>query len=141
MNDERVESDLRKVDPRIPLAAERTLLAWIRTGLSMMALGFVVARFGLFLREMAQIRPAKEAAAQVVRPLHNGPYSVWFGAALIMLGVVINVLAAREHVHYMNDLKRGLIREPRSWSAAVTLTALLAALGIAMTVFLISETP
>jgi uncharacterized membrane protein YidH (DUF202 family) len=36
--------------PRVYLAVERTLLAWIRTGLDMMGFGFVVARFGLFLR-------------------------------------------------------------------------------------------
>ena len=30
------------------LAAERTFLAWIRTGLALMGFGFVVARFGLF---------------------------------------------------------------------------------------------
>ena len=35
------------------LAAERTFLAWIRTGLALMGFGFVVARFGLFLREIA----------------------------------------------------------------------------------------
>ena len=37
-------------DPRVYFAAERTLLAWIRTGLTVMAFGFLVARFGLFLR-------------------------------------------------------------------------------------------
>ncbi|HAB15828.1 MAG TPA: hypothetical protein DCE44_05190, partial [Verrucomicrobiales bacterium] len=37
-------------DPRVFFAAERTLLAWIRTGLTIMGFGFVVARFGLFLR-------------------------------------------------------------------------------------------
>ena len=37
-------------DPRVFFAAERTLLAWVRTGLTVMGLGFVVARFGLFLR-------------------------------------------------------------------------------------------
>ena len=40
-------------DPRIYLAAERTFLAWIRTGLGLMGVGFAVARFGLFLREMS----------------------------------------------------------------------------------------
>ena len=37
-------------DPRILFAAERTLLAWVRTGLVMMGFGFVVARFGLVSR-------------------------------------------------------------------------------------------
>jgi putative membrane protein len=36
-------------DPRIYMAAERTFLAWIRTGIAFMGFGFVVARFGLFL--------------------------------------------------------------------------------------------
>jgi len=40
-------------DPRVYFAAERTLLAWIRSGLTVMALGFVVARFGLFLALMS----------------------------------------------------------------------------------------
>ena len=43
-------------DPRVYFAAERTLLAWVRTGLAMMEFGFVVARFGLFLRELASER-------------------------------------------------------------------------------------
>jgi uncharacterized membrane protein YidH (DUF202 family) len=34
------------------LAAERTFLAWIRTGLALMGFGFVVARFGLFLQAL-----------------------------------------------------------------------------------------
>lgn len=38
-------------DPRMPVAAERTFLAWIRTGLAHIGFGLVVARFGLFLRE------------------------------------------------------------------------------------------
>ena len=37
-------------DPRVYFAAERTLLAWIRTGITIIGLGFVVAKFGLFLR-------------------------------------------------------------------------------------------
>jgi putative membrane protein len=39
-------------DPRVYFAAERTFLAWIRTGLGLMGIGFAVSRFGLFLREL-----------------------------------------------------------------------------------------
>jgi putative membrane protein len=53
------------------LAAERTLLAWIRTGLALMGFGFVVARFGLFLQ---QLQIAQQASSMQ-------PYglSLWFG--------------------------------------------------------------
>ena len=52
-------------DPRVPLAAERTFLAWIRTGLALMGFGFVVARFGLFLRELTAVK-------KIPQPLSHG---------------------------------------------------------------------
>jgi len=70
------------------LALERTFLAWVRTGLALMGFGFVVARFGLFLREL-QMFPQGGSASSTG--------SVWFGTALILLGVVVNVLAAVRH--------------------------------------------
>ena len=57
------------------LAAERTLLAWIRTGLALMGLGFVLARFGLFLRAI------QGTAAPVVPATHSASY--WFGIGLL----------------------------------------------------------
>jgi len=67
-------------DPRVYFAAERTLLAWVRTGLAMMGFGFVVARFGMFLREIA--------AVQAVPPPRQQGFSLWVGVALVVVGVV-----------------------------------------------------
>jgi putative membrane protein len=66
-------------------ANERTLLAWIRTGIALMAFGFAIARFGLFLHEIA------EAGAWHVHV--RGAGSAWFGEALVVLGLVTNAAA------------------------------------------------
>src|SRR3954454_16835767 len=83
-------------DPRVRLAGERTLLAWIRTGLALMGFGFVVARFGLFLREMA-------ASGGGAAPASTG-VSLWIGTALVVLGVAVNLLAAAEHRRFLRAL-------------------------------------
>jgi putative membrane protein len=49
-------------------AAERTLLAWVRTGLALMGFGFVVSRFGLFLRELAAVRDGSPRHGSVFFP-------------------------------------------------------------------------
>lgn len=74
-------------DPRVFFAAERTLLAWVRTGLTVMALGFVVARFNLFLAVMAASSSSPAAAhVQGTRwpPSVLGILLVLFGAATIL---------------------------------------------------------
>lgn len=117
-------------DPRVRLAGERTLLAWIRTGLAMMGFGFVVARFGLFLRELA-------AAAHDVAP-HPTSISVWIGTALVLLGVVVNLLAAGEHLQFLRRLDRHEPYAPSRWSLAIIISLVLAALGVAMAAYLIT---
>jgi len=65
---------------RDQLANERTLLAWVRTAIALMGLGFVVARFGLFLREIAAIAGQHLPAAS--------PYSAPIGIVLIAFGLL-----------------------------------------------------
>ena len=112
------------------LAAERTFLAWIRTGLALMGLGFVVARFGLFLQTLQLSEPA--------RPAQPYGLSFWFGTALILLGVVVQALCAIAHIRLVQRLARGDAAFGRPSTLAVTLAALLALLGLGLAIYLIS---
>src|SRR5436309_1914386 len=108
-------------DPRVRFAAERTLLAWIRTGLALMGFGFVVARFGLFLREIAAARQEAQA--------HSYGWSLGIGTGLVVLGVAVTLLAADQHRRILRRLDRGEEYVPPRWSLGVVVAVLLAVLG------------
>lgn len=80
-------------DPRVYFAAERTLLAWVRTAIAVIGLGFVVARFGLFLRMLTD------------RPAGTSPgVSAAIGVGLILLGTAAAAVAAVQHVRFCRTL-------------------------------------
>jgi putative membrane protein len=111
------------------LAAERTLLAWIRTGLALMGFGFVVARFGIFLQEFQALQ---HTAAQT-----SGP-SLWFGTALIAVGVIVNIYAGWHHVRLVRQLDRGETARSRRSLQPVAIAFFLALVGLAMAIYLVS---
>lgn len=116
-------------DPRVYLAAERTFLAWIRTGLSLMGFGFVVARFGLFLREIE--------FSQHPLSLHSARFTLWVGTALILIGVAVNLFSAFQHIRFVTAVKRGTEVVDRPVTMAVVIALILAVTGIAMTIYLV----
>jgi inner membrane protein YidH len=118
-------------DPSTYLAEERTYLAWIRTGIALMGFGFVVARFGLFLREMASLRGLSQ--------LETSALSVPLGTALLVAGVVVNILASVRHVRIVRALNTGtpMVTKPSTMGIIVALA--LAAAGLAMAVYLTKE--
>jgi putative membrane protein len=116
-------------DPRVRFAGERTLLAWIRTGLAMMGFGFVVARFGLFLREIA--------ASENIRPPVSTGISLWIGIALVVLGVIVNLVAAMQHFRFLRRLDRDEPYQAPRWSLGVIVSVTLAVLGIGMIAYLV----
>ena len=71
-----------QTDPRVFFASERTLLAWVRTGIAIVGLGFVVSRFGLFLRVIAgQLNTSHGSAGA-------SGYSSVLGILLVLLGAL-----------------------------------------------------
>jgi putative membrane protein len=75
-------------DPRLIQANERTLLAWMRTGIALMTFGFVIARIGVWLRALAVVQRGPE--------LH--PFgTAWIGAAFVALGVLANAVATMRY--------------------------------------------
>jgi putative membrane protein len=104
-------------DPRTYFAAERTFLAWIRTGLGLMGVGFALARFGLFLREFQVRQPAGP---------HSTGLSVYSGVGLVALGVIVNVSAVVGHIRTVGELRSG------AWTPGISRNAVILALVLAV---------
>lgn len=121
------EQKVAEQDPRVYFAAERTFLAWIRTGLALMGFGFVVARFGLFLRELQ--------AGDLRLPSHATGISLWLGIALVALGVAVQVSAAVGHVRLTQKLREGAWQPGRTSTLGLTVALLLAGVGLAMAIY------
>jgi putative membrane protein len=120
---------LREVDPRVVLAAERTLLAWVRTGLAMMGFGFVVSRFGLFLREIA-------AASGSISPRHS-IHSHIIGVGLVLLGTIVLIVSSLRHIRYIRTLLTGDASAIPDQTVGLIVAMTLAALGMALAVYLV----
>ncbi len=108
------------------LANERTFLAQVRTGVAVMAFGFVVAKFALFLRDLS-LRGAAPA----------GGRDSLIGAAITALGALVVLAGAARYLRRHKAIERGaLVTSP---ALDLVLAALLAFGGIALAVFLVAR--
>lgn len=115
------------------LANERTFLAWLRTGIAIASLGFVVARFDIFLTELARASGQDIVRSQVAIPL---------GVILVLAGPIIVLTAAARFL----QTERALLgnrpesrRFVRAVIALITLGAVLA--GAALVLHLLANLP
>ena len=115
-------------DPRVYFAAERTFLAWIRTGLGLMGIGFAVSRFGLFLRQLAVV--------EVHQNTRTTGLSLWSGVALVGLGVIVTLSSVLRHIQLIHQLTSGTWQPGRVSRDAVILGLILAAIGVGMAIYL-----
>lgn len=86
-------SDLN--DPRVFFAAERTLMAWTRTALTLMGFGFVLERFGLFLYMLMKVE----------RKAWQRDGSFWVGVSFILLGSLVGFLSVVQFRRVLKTLK------------------------------------
>lgn len=109
-------------------AAERTLMSWIRAALGMMALGFVIDRFGLVLRMMP---------TQPGIPTHPTFYSFWSGTVLVLGGAVMAVVAAIRYIGLERRFRREGCGAPgHGLPLGLVFTLLIALIGFAIALFL-----
>lgn len=95
------------------LAAERTFLAWVRTSLAILTLGFVVAKFGVWLRELAlQFKPGA-----TVPTTHS---SVPAGVGMMAFGALLTIFAAWHFHCVCRAIERGEVATNRWLVVAVT---------------------
>lgn len=112
-------------DPRVFFAAERTLLAWNRTSLALMAFGFVIERFGLFVF--------------ILLPKHDMPLqrglSFWIGLIFVLLGAVTAAYSTVQYRKVLRTLTPIEIPDGYRTDPGVITNLIVAALGIVLTVF------
>lgn len=120
-------SDLN--DPRVLFAAERTLLAWNRTSLTLMGFGFVIERFGLFIE---MLDPARTESLQ-----RN--FSFWIGLGFIVLGSFVSASAVIQFRTVLRTLNAAEIPRNYRTSLGVLTNLAVALLGIALTFYLFTQ--
>lgn len=113
-------------DPRVYLAAERTFLAWVRTSISLMGFGFLIARFAFWLREYVELQGATP------RPTTHRAISPWLGFGMVIVGVMVCVTAADRHRNYVRALEAGIKNPPLNVGTSLRIAAILALVGLAM---------
>jgi len=113
---------------RVHMANERTFLAWIRTSIGIMAFGFVVEKFALFLKQVSYFL-GKQA------PAPSPGYSSFFGIFLVGLGTLMGVLAFIRYKKVERQIDEDTYRPSRILDILLALSVL--SMGIFLAIYLV----
>lgn len=107
-------------DPRVFFAAERTLLAWNRTGLALIAFGFVIERAGMLVALLLPDTPGTL----------NPVFTLWLGVLFILLGSLVSVLSTLQHRVVLRSLNAEEIPRGYRTDWAMLVNLVVALLGV-----------
>jgi uncharacterized membrane protein YidH (DUF202 family) len=125
-SDEKIERGMH--NRRVHMANERTFLAWIRTSIAVMAFGFVVEKFSLFVKQMA-FYLGKESS-----PPAPG-YSSIIGVILVGVGVTMGVLSFIRYKHVERQIEEDTYQPSGVLSILLFLSVL--SIGVFLLLYLV----
>ena len=117
-------------------ANERTFLAWVRTGIAVIAFGFVVEKFNLFIFAMANAS-STDAGHRLQLERLSGPFGRYDGFALILVGLALIVVAATRFVRTGRRLDDQEMHSAGSIRTELILSATLALIVAGFSTFLV----
>jgi putative membrane protein len=108
-------------------ANERTFLAWVRTGIAIIAFGFVIEKFDLFLVTVAHLGRGQVASRLPLNHL-EGTLGRYDGLAFIAVGVALIVLATLRFIRTTRLLDDEAVHAAKGVRAELVLSAALVVL-------------
>jgi putative membrane protein len=111
-------------------ANERTFLAWVRTAIAVMAFGFLVEKFDLFLAYAARAVGSQRPAAP------GQDFANAAGLALVVLGIGMVIIATARFLATARDIDRADLRPGVGSRFDIALAALLVLLSVALFLYL-----
>lgn len=115
-------------NPSDHLANERTFLAWVRTSVGIMAFGFVVVKFSLFVKQLAFV-----LKSDVTLPQHG--YSSIMGIFLVAFGALISLFSFVRYKRVEQQLNNNAYRHNHLLTTLVAVFIIL--MGILLVIYLI----
>lgn len=122
----------RFLNRRVHMANERTFLAWIRTSIGIMAFGFVLEKFSLFIKQMTFIM-GQSTSDKITIPNHG--YSAIFGISLIILGTLMAALSYGRYKKVQRQIDTDTWKTSSMLDAILTLFVVI--IGALLTIYLI----